>query len=328
LIRARRRLWSLARKSTTLKRVRRRLIGTPQRVYLRFADKRGGEHHSGVRPENVVWIFGSGRSGSTWLRNMMGEIKSYRVWEEPLVGRLFGEFYEKAHEGQLRRPDFIMGEPTRKGWTRSVRNFVLDGARYSHPGLDRENYLVVKEPNGSIGAPLIMEALPESRMILLIRDPRDVVASNLDGAKRGNWLFEWAGQGDQNRKALASENPDAFVRRRARMFANQARGAIRAYYSHKGPKVLVYYEDLLADTVGEMRRVYAELGLPLDQKQLSRAVERHSWENIPEEQKGEGKFYRRAEPGGWKEELTEKQVQIVEEVAAPILEEFYPDSSR
>ncbi|MGI8911743.1 MAG: hypothetical protein ACR2JR_14500, partial [Rubrobacteraceae bacterium] len=27
-----------------------------------------------VRAENLVWIFGSGRSGSTWLRSMMSEM--------------------------------------------------------------------------------------------------------------------------------------------------------------------------------------------------------------------------------------------------------------
>lgn len=303
-------------------------MGAPQRLYIRFADKRDREHHSGVRPENMVWIFGSGRSGSTWLRGMIGEMKSYRVWEEPLVGRLFGEFYEKAHEGQLRSPDFIMGEPTRKGWTRSIRNFVLDGARYSHPALDQNDYLVVKEPNGSQGAPLIMEALPESRMILLIRDPRDVVASVLDASRRGGWRYERAGGVGWKRKELADEKPNVVVRKRAHLFLQQVSAAKSAYESHKGPKALVYYEDLLADTVGEMRRVYTELGLPLDGKQLSRAVEKHSWDNIPEEQKGEGKFYRRAQPGGWKEELTEKQVQIVEEITAPLLDELYPDSSR
>ena len=62
----------------------------------------------------------------------------------------------------------------------------------------------------------------------------------------------------------------------------------------------------------------------MQDKELARAVEKHSWENIPEEKKGEGKFYRKATPGGWQEDLTPEQAQIVERITAPLLNEFYP----
>jgi hypothetical protein len=76
-----------------------------------------------------------------------------------------------------------------------------------------------------------------------------------------------------------------------------------------------------------MRRIYATLGIPVDEGELARSVEKHSWENIPEEEKGEGKKRRKAKPGGWREDLTPKQVEIVEEITAPLLEEFYPDAA-
>jgi hypothetical protein len=53
-------------------------------------------------------------------------------------------------------------------------------------------------------------------------------------------------------------------------------------------------------------------------------VDKHAWENIPEEEKGQGKFYRKATPGGWREDLTPGQVEIVEQVSAPLLKAFYP----
>ena len=54
----------------------------------------------------LVWVFGSPRSGSTWLRSMMGELESSGVWEEPMVGRLFGEFYARTPKDNLRSADF------------------------------------------------------------------------------------------------------------------------------------------------------------------------------------------------------------------------------
>jgi len=73
-----------------------------------------------------------------------------------------------------------------------------------------------------------------------------------------------------------------------------------------------------------MRHIYSALGIKVDEEELARAVERHAWENVPEEQKGEGKFHRKAKPGGWKEDLVEEQARMVEEITAPLLEEFYP----
>ena len=49
-------------------------------------------------------------------------------------------------------------------------------------------------------------------------------------------------------------------------------------------------------------------------------------ESIPEEEKGLGKKFRKATPGSWHEDLTPTQVEIVEQITAPILEEFYSAS--
>jgi hypothetical protein len=255
---------------------------------------------------------------------MMGEIEDHEVWNEPLVGKLFGDLYYVGAAGHQKVKSYILGDFYRGSWLDSIQTFVLSEAGARFPEVAERGYLIVKEPNGSIGAPLLAEAMPASRVIFLVRDPRDVAASGLDAARKGSWQYENAADRGWKKEALADNQPDVWVRRRAQNYVRHAGKAKEAYEAHKGPRVLIRYEELRDDTLGTMERLYTTLGIEVGREGLMRAVEKHAWENIPEKEKGQGKFYRKATPGGWREDLTPDQVEIVEQVSAPLLKELYP----
>jgi hypothetical protein len=317
----------MAEKNRRLKKLRGRLEEKDreiEKLRAKLAQREAGlEAHDGVRPENIVWIFGSGRTGSTWLSSIMADLERHTLWHEPLVGELFGNLYYVRGMGNHRSKHFILGRH-REVWLNSIRRFVLDGANGRFLGAAGEGILVVKEPNGSIGAPLLMEALPESRMVLLVRDPRDVVASILDARREGSWLYEKNKNRSQSQlKEPPKKDSVAFAESQARGYLQRVWNAKEAYDSHAGPKALVRYEDLRAHAMGGMKRMYAELGVPVEEEELTKAVSKHSWENISEYKKGPGTFYRKASPGSWREDLTPEQSKVVEEITASILEAFY-----
>ena len=103
-----------------------------------------------------------------------------------------------------------------------------------------------------MGAPLIMEALPESRLIFLIRDPRDVVASRLDAFEKGSWSA-------QDRRLRYDRELYAFTKHLAEDYVKVVSQVQRSYQAHPGNKVLVRYEDLRDDAIGTLETMYAAL---------------------------------------------------------------------
>jgi hypothetical protein len=307
-----------------LRKVRRFARGVPRRS--------AGKSPGG---ENFVWVFGTIRTGSTWLGSMMGSMKGHALWNEPRVGELFGTFFYERAAHRHENENFIMSLDYKDIWLPAIRSLVLESARARYPRVAERGHLIIKEPSGSIGAPLLMEAFPESRMVLLVRDPRDVVASSLDAAREGSWAYDLKGNQrrregmdeEEARAKRARRKADRIAVKRAEMYREYVGNSLKAYESHKGPKSLVRYEDLRADTPATMKRIYSELGIQIEESELKRSVEEHSWENIPEEEKGPGKFARKGRSGSWREDLTPKQARKVERITAPLLAEFYPDSA-
>ncbi|HJQ28728.1 MAG TPA: sulfotransferase, partial [Rubrobacter sp.] len=236
----------------------------------------------GIDPENFVWIFGSARTGSTWLGAMMADLRDHAWWHEPLVGYLFGHLYYERARARHDDDHFILGGD-RDLWLGPVRRFVLDSASTRFPELIDRGYLVIKEPHGTLGAPLLTQALPESRMILLVRDPRDVISSKMDAAREGSWAEEaQKRRGQEKKNTSADRRPDAFVKSQAKRYVQLIDLAQRAYDAHAGRKVLVRYEDLRAEPLKTMRRIYESLEIPVEERDLTRVVEKHAWENIPD----------------------------------------------
>ena len=92
---------------------------------------------------------------------------------------------------------------------------------------------------------------------------------------------------------------------------------------HEGHKVLVRYEDLRCDTLSALGQMYADLGIEVAWERLKASEEKHRWENVPDGDKGSGKFYRKAQPGSWREDLLPEQIRIIEDITGPVLSELY-----
>jgi Sulfotransferase domain len=154
-----------------------------------------------------------------------------------------------------------------------------------------------------------------------------VVASMADAHQGGGWMGVRAKrQGRAQRhdgRHNAEADPASFVRARTQRVVKEFEQATLAYDVHRGPKTLVRYEDIRVDTVDELTRICRELELEADPDEIERVVTEHSWEQVPDEEKGSGKFHRKASPGSWKDDLDPEQVRIIERLATPILDAYY-----
>lgn len=273
-----------------------------------------------VGERDLVWIFGSPRSGSTWLLNMLAADPRVAAVDEPGIGAHLGLTMaghigiepDGASSEHFRLADFreeagsYFFSPRRAdAWRPRLRELILERLRaeVGAPAGGRR-VVVLKEPHGSEAADLLLSTLPASRAIFLLRDGRDVVDSELDAAAAGSWAMEQLPGfrlGDRSR----------FIRQRAHMWLWRTEVVERALAAH--PAELgetVRYEELLADPEPILARLASWLGL--DHATLREAAAATSFEAVPADRRGPGRFIRAAEPGGWRERLSAPERELLE----------------
>jgi len=107
---------------------------------------------------------------------------------------------------------------------------------------------VLKSPHHLEWLEVILELFPDTRVVWTHRDPAVAVPSFCSMVAHGRGIF--------SDSVDPREVGDEWLRKTARMVER----ALEARASHESQFVDVRYEDLVADPVAEMRRVYAVLG--------------------------------------------------------------------
>lgn len=262
---------------------------------------RGREQVGKLREADVV-IVSYGKAGRTWLRVMLSRL--YQLLYG-LPERLLG--FDNFHARDRRVPKIF----------------------FTH-----DNY--IQDYTGQRDK----AAFRDKRVVLLVRNPQDVAVSQ---------YFQWKFRMRRSKKALndypehgADVSPYDFVMRPASGIAKiiDWMNVWAAEVGRMPTLLVVRYEDLRADTVGQLARIAAFIGAPQDEAALRGAVEYASIENMrkletqrtfwlsggrmtPRDRDDPNSYkVRRAKVGGYRDYFDDEQVSridaLVEEKLSPV----------
>lgn len=292
-------------------------------------DKPSGDNGFSLdrREDRLVWIFGSSRSGSTWLLRMLAELDDAVTIDDPHLGHHLGIWrpiplawatadgdpeLTLLNDIKREKPSYFFNERYRDVWEPALRKLIVTRfdaqVRERAAGRTSEPIVFVKEPGSHI-ADLLMSLFSGSKMIFLLRDGRDVVDSWLDAHRPGAWAL------DEGAYPVAREGREALIRWQASVWEYRTSVVLRAYQaSDPERRVLVRYEDLLRDPARELGRICARFGIDVPATRLREIAVAHDYDAVPTAEKGASKEIRAAEPGGWQRHMTPAEQQAMYEV--------------
>ena len=307
---------------------------------------------------SLTWIWGSPRSGSSWLLELL--CHPARVARDEPLGFLppgqpagpidvipadepsFGHhlapfdgtpvaFYEEWHPGSIingseGRPTYLLAEAHAATWRPWMRGLILARlgsvrqAAAARGLATADASIVVKETPSGHAADRVMDLLPRSRALLLARDPRDVVDSLMHALGPGGFIARQFGvsYGEQEREAGI-----VWAARTWAMSMDVAKHALRKH----DPVLsrIVRYEDLVDGPAETLEDLLAWMGLERDRKRVEATVKDLSFDALPSGAVGELKRNRSASPGAWRENLSAFEALTVAEIAGERLERYgYP----
>ena len=126
-----------------------------------------------ILEKKMIWIFGSVRSGTTWLGRDLLNHPSTIYWHEPYIGWHLDVIQEWHYEDR-----YFFSKNHMNNIIPTLRKLIL--ARTFSQVQSLSYNIVIKEPNGSGAADIIMNCFPKSKLIFLLRDGRDVIDSIID----------------------------------------------------------------------------------------------------------------------------------------------------
>lgn len=292
----------------------------------------GGYRPPNMQENRLAWIFGSSRSGSTWLLKMLSDLQGVVPVDDPHLGHHLGvwrpiplAWAACEHPPELKtllelkaeEPGYFFAERHRDAWQGPLRELIAARfeAQAAEVGVgDPAAAYIVKEP-GSHVAPFLAELFPASKVIFLLRDGRDVVDSWLDAYSEGSWAIPGGAF------PVDEEGRIPLIKWLSAVWAYRSRAVRAAYDSRQdGDRILIRYEDLRGGTEACLAQVCEMIGL--DPEPVPEVVEGHRFEKVPRGARGRRSFTRQARPGGWRDNLSLEEQAAMHEALGDALAEF------
>ena len=276
-----------------------------------ISELREGEQQLSVATtseDRIAWLIGCGRTGSTWLAEMLGDFPKIRRWHEPYFGRLFRHLHDRP--GDLERPSSFFSRRHQEIWLKGIRELLFNMVHDRYPQFGRHS-LVIKEVNTPELSGWLRLLFPAGRMILLVRDPFDILDSYLDLQKPGSWDNQF---GDAT--APLSE---ANVRRTAGHIRSTMSLAIDAYEAFPlAQRLRISYEELLEDPVPHLLACGELISVKIDRKVATTVVDKHQFQK--HKKTGTLQFRRHGKAGVWRESenFAPEVLQVAQEILGPL----------
>jgi Sulfotransferase family len=289
-----------------------------------------------TEPGRLAWIFGSSRSGSTWLLRMLAQLERVVPIDDPHLGHHLGVWRpiplawatakETPELGTLAdykrsKRDFLFSDRYREHWMPPLRELIR--ARFEAQAAEdvaargiEDPIVVVKEPASQV-ADLIIDLFPASGLIFLLRDGRDVVDSWLDAYRDGSWATE------EGAYPLSNDGRLSLIRWQATVWLHRTEAVQETFARHDPTRrALIRYEQMRQDPVPSLRRICSVLGIEASDERLEAIASANDFIRVPPEEKGSGREVRRAQPGGWAETMSEAEIRAMHEILGEKLTEL------
>jgi hypothetical protein len=287
-------------------------------------------------PGRLAWIFGSSRSGSTWLLRMLSELERVVPIDDPHLGHHLGVWrpiplaWATAKDppklGTLadykrQKRDYLFSDRYQDVWMPQLRRLISTRfeaqAAEDLEGRDTEDPIVVVKEPGSHAADTLIELFPDSALIFLLRDGRDCVDSWLDAYSDGSWAT------DEGAYPLNEAGRIPLIRWQASVWLHRTEVVQETYARHDpARRVLIRYEEMVTDPVAALTAICRMLGVEETEPGLEPIASANSFASVPENDKGPRREIRRARPGGWAQHMSPPEIEAMNEILAPKLKEL------
>ena len=270
--------------------------------------------HPASRQRRIVWLASYPRSGNTWVRLLLANVLAD---EDVSINRM-----PRVLPGTLatsrRQFDELAGIESCLCTEDEAEALRPNVYRYStgEAAGNRTRLLFCKAHDAlhdtSAGEPLFPEDASVGA-IYMLRNPLDVAVSHAINAGKPDFSDTIR---TMNTRDYAVRGTARFLRERRLDWS----GHIESWLAAPFPVLLVRYEDLLADTLGELARMVRFLRLDSAPARLHRAVRATIFPRLREQERHEGfielsplakRFFRSGKVGDWRRHLTAAQVREV-----------------